>query len=363
MGVTASLINRTPFAAQHCVLPNGRGGEVVLVVVKASFVVGEDGAPALAPAPVEPRLCDEFRGDPKRGWPRWDSDLALFKPRMDVVVEAMAYAPPGRVVEQLVVELELGSQLRKRLQVTGDRLWDGEQPGAPTPFSIMPLGWERAYGGTRTPTQVDERNPVGIGYERARSSDPEVGSELPNVEDPSAALTHPSGRSAPAGLATIGRAWLPRRSLAGTFDDAWKRRRWPLAPRDFDPAFNQSAPIDQQLDHPIGGDPIGGEVVRLVNLTPEGEWCFRLPTLDVPVHLVYEDRLERAELRVDTVEIEAERRTVILTGRFTIAMEPRRKPLAQIVLGHVAPAWIKAKRAGKCHVDLRAQAELPRCFF
>jgi hypothetical protein len=137
--------------------------------------------------------------------------------------------------------------------------------------------------------------------------------------------------------------------LAGTFDDGWKRRRWPLAPRDFDPAFNQSAAPDQQLERYIGG-----ESVRLVNLTPEGEWIVRLPKLEVPVHLIHEDRLDAAALRVDTVEIEPELRRVIVTGRCAIVVEPRRGRLEQIVLGHVTRAWLEAKRTGKCYIDRRA---------
>lgn len=349
MSFVTILTNRTPFPATHCLLPDGEGGELVLVVVKASFVVGSDGEPALAEAPASLRLVDEFRGDPKLGIPRWDSDLAVFKPRVDVLIEAQAHAPLGRPTEQVFVELHVGDprgdpgeiQLSKSLLVTGDRVWDGDQPSPPLPFLTMPLGWERAYGGTRSREQVDERNPLGIGHQGARSVDPKVRSELPNIENPEAPST-------PAGLGVVARAWLPRRTLAGTYDDRWKRRRWPLAPRDFDPAFNQSAPVDQQLQNYVGG-----ESVRLVNLTPEGEWWFRLPKLDLPVHLIYEDRLDRAPLRIDTIEIEAELRRVVLTGRATIAIEPRRGRLEEIVLGHVAPAWLEAKRAGKRHVDLR----------
>ena len=88
----------------------------------------------------------------------------------------------------------------------------------------------------------------------ARSSDPEVLSLLPNIEDPHAPMLHPASPCAPLGFGVVGRAWLPRRPLAGTFDFAWKRDRWPLAPRDFDPAFHQSAPIGQQLDEYEGGE-------------------------------------------------------------------------------------------------------------
>jgi hypothetical protein len=356
MALVATLDNRTPFAAMHCLLPDGQGGEAVLVVVKASFVIDAHGEPSLAESQVDVRLVDEPRGDPRRGIPLWDSDLALFKPRVDVLLDAVAHAPHGRPTEQFFVELHVHegdgrgqAKLSKSLLVTGDRVWEAEQPSRPAPFVSMPLGWERAYGGTRSRERIDERNPVGIGYQGARSIDPKVRSELPNIEDPGATLVRPDTPSVPAGLGTVARAWLPRRALAGTFDDAWKRRRWPLAPRDFDPAFHQAAASDQQLEHYLGG-----ERVRLVNLTPEGEWHLRLPRLDVPVHLIREDRIDGAALRVDTVELEPELRRVVVTGRLAIAVDPRDRPLASIVLGHVTPAWLEAKRTGKCYLDLRA---------
>lgn len=350
MSFVATLDNRTAFAAVHCPLPDGQGGEAVLVVVKGSFAIDERGEPSVAEMQDDVRLVDEPR-DAKRGIPGWDSDLVLGKPRVDVlVIDAVAHAPHGRAAEQFFVELHVGSVLSKTLLVTGDRVWEGEQPGRPVPFVSMPLGWERAYGGTRSREQVDERNPVGIGYSGARSVDPNVASELPNIEEPGATLVHPDTRSLPSGFGTVARAWLPRRALAGTFSESWKRRRWPLAPRDFDPAFHQSAAPDQQLERYLGG-----EVVRLINLTPEGEWRLRLPELDVPVHLLWEDRLERAELRVDTVEIEPELRRVVVTGRVAIPIDPRRARLEQIVLGHVTPAWLQGKRTGKCHIDLRGR--------
>lgn len=361
MSYVATLDNRTPFAASHCPLPDGQGGEAVLVVVKASFTIDADGEPGLAESQVEVRLVDEPRPDCKHPSPLWDSDLALFKPRVDVLVEAIAHAPHGRAAEQVFVELQVfdadgGTQLAKSLLVSGDRAWDGEAPSRPLPFVTMPLRWERAYGGTRSRERVDERNPLGVGYSGARSADPQCRSELPNIEDPGATLVRLDGPSVPAGFGTVARAWLPRRALAGTFDEGWKRRRWPLAPRDFDAGFNQSAAADQQLERYLGG-----ERVRLVNLTAEGEWCFRLPRIDVPVHLLHEDRLDRAELRIDTVEIEPELRRVVVTGRAAIAVEPRRPPLEQIVLGHVTPAWLAAKRTGKCYLDLRGGSGR-RCF-
>jgi hypothetical protein len=345
----AILTNLTPFVAGHFVLPDGEGGEQLLVIVKATLDVAEHGALVIAEPGVELRMVDEFRGKPELGIPLHDCDLVPPKPRVDVLLDAVAHAPDGEPIDRVMVELRVGSIVKQAL-VSGDRIWIDDEPSEPEPFTSMPLVWERAFGGTRSREVVDERNPVGIGHAGARSGDPQVLSLLPNIEDPKAPMLHPQSTCAPVGFAAVGRAWLPRRPLAGTFDVAWKRDRWPLAPRDFDPAFHQSAPLDQQLD-----EFEGGERVRLVNLTPEGEWSFRLPQLDVPIHFVYPDRLAHAPCRVDTVEIEAEQRRVVLTGRVAIPIERQRPGLREIIVGHAKPAWLKAKQSGKCHLDLRGE--------
>jgi hypothetical protein len=368
------LDNRTPFAATHMLTPDGQGGEVVLLVVKAAFEIAEDGGVTLAQEPAKIRLCDEYVGDPKLGIPLADTDLSLYKPCVDVLlVGAQAYAPRGRPIDKLFVELHVGhpdgvqsseaahdasqAQLIKSLQVTGDRVWIDDRAGDPLPFVTMPLGWERAYGGTvrsrdgdaKSELDLDERNPLGIGWAGARSCDPAVLSELPNIEDPGSNMVRRKSDCVPAGFGVVSRAWLPRRALAGTFDIGWERRRWPLLPHDYDPACNQSAAADQQLDQFVGGEP-----VRLVNLTPAGEWLFRLPHLDLPVHLIREGRLERVALRVDTIEIEPERRQLSLTGRVAVPVERTRAPLEELVIGHVPPGWLRARSTGKSYVELRS---------
>lgn len=381
MSFVATLDNRTQFMpgldAMHLLMPDGQGGEAVLLVVKSAFDIATDGTPHASETPAKIRMADEFVGEPARGYPLADSDLVLHKPRVDVLIHgAVAYAPKGRPISSLFVELHIGfpggpssdvaahdraqAQLIKSLRVTGDRVWQDNDMSDPLPFVSMPLGWERAYGGTRSERQpgprgreaeLDARNPFGIGWAGARSSNPEILGELPNLEDPEAPMVRRDSACVPASFGVLARAWLPRRKLAGTYDLDWQQRRWPLAPRDFDPAFHQSAPADQQLERCIGGEP-----VRLVNLTPEGEWLFRIPQLDVPVHLLFEDRLARADLVIDTVEIEPEARRLTLTQRLTVPIVRGSSRLAQIVVGHVKPGWLRARASGKCFLDARREA-------
>jgi hypothetical protein len=367
MSFVASLDNRTPVDAKHLLLPDGDGGEALLVVVKAAFDITADGTPALAQTPAEIRMADAWAGPPERAWPIGDADLALYKPRVDVLIhDAVAHAPKARATQRCFVELHVGfpggpasdaaahdarqAQLIKSLAVTGDRVWQDDTPSDPLPFVRMPIGWTRAYGGTRSPTEINEHNPLGIGWKDARSSDREVLSELPNLEDPGAPMHRRDSACTPVGFGVIARAWLPRRALAGSFDAEWTRSRWPLAPRDHDPGFQQAAAADQQLERYVGGEP-----VRLVNLTPEGEWLFRLPRLDLPMHLLFETHVELARPRIDTVEIDPQQRRVTLTGRLTYPIVRGGPRLVQIVIGHLKPGWLRARAAGKCYLDLRQE--------
>lgn len=74
------------------------------------------------------------------------------------------------------------------------------------------------------------------------------------------------------GLGPVGRWWQPRASLAGTYDAEWKATRWPKLPLDFDFAYWNAAPKDQQIDYPQGG-----EDVVLIGLHPQGTLRFKLP--------------------------------------------------------------------------------------
>jgi len=325
MSIQAALDNRTPFVAEHFVLPDGYGGEIVLVIVKATFACDAAGAasPAASQRPIQ--LADE---------PGIDTDLAPLKPFVDVlVVEPHAWAPGGQPATSTMVGLRVGT-LTKILQVTGDRMWLDRVPSRPSPFVSLPLTWSRAFGGEDEAGRVDLRNLVGT--------------LLPNVEYPRDQVQRLGQRVRPAGLGVVARNVQPRVGFVGTYNEAWQRERWPLLPLDFDPRFHQSAPDDQWLDALVGGEAIVCE-----NLVPEGRWAAEVPRLDVPVWLFFADRSEQAELRVDTLELLPTRRELVLTARLAIPTRRDQRRLDEILVGHATPAWIRARTQHKRYVDLR----------
>ncbi len=343
MGFDVRLENRTPFAAATHVQLDAEGQEVLLLVVSASFEAAISENPLeIAEDQLPVCLSDEAFGDPARSSTRYEADIAREKPGFEVIVLGTAHAPNDQPTERLAIGLKAGP-LRKVLTVTGDRLHAYGKDSSPVPFRRMPVTWERAFGGTASDGACDPRNPVGIGYRQARSADPDARSELPNITY--AGDTRPDPQ--PVGFAPVGRGWQPRIGYAGTYDEAWKAEQWPLPPRDFDPRHNLFAPGDQWLE-----DLPPGSEIAVTHMTPSGLWRFALPALDVPVHLLYADRVETSALRPDTVILEPDLLRVTLKARVAVQLVRNAQPLRDIAVGHFSPVWLSARRKRKTYLNL-----------
>jgi hypothetical protein len=358
MSFQVPLINRTPFTADKFVLPDGEGQEVVLVVLAASFEPQPSSAAlSLAAQQCSLELADVHRGPPALTSVQRESDIALVKPAVDVLLEACAYAPGGRPVTSVQVDLAVGD-VRKTLLVSGDRHWRRgslrSAGSAPRTFTRMPIVYERAFGGM-TDEHAETRNLCGVGFRGAPCRAPGIATELPNVEYPDDRQSTDADRPRPAGFGVVSRAWQPRLAWAGTYDAEWLAERWPLLPADFDPRHYQAAPADQQSSTLRGGEP-----VALRNLTPEGLWRFVLPRLLVPGWLRFDDRVAPLPLRMDTVWIQAECKRVTLFARGLWRTRRSQPRLREIVLGHLTPACVRAHASRKHFLDLAGEDGVAR---
>jgi len=119
------------------------------------------------------------------------------------------------------------------------------------------------------------------------------------------------------GLGAIGRWWLPRRTQAGTYDQEWKRQRWPRLPMDFEFDYWNCAPKDQQIDYPKGG-----ETVILTHLHQSPEVRFRLPKFPVKLllHLDVGVPLFKA-MPADTLIFDMKNLQLIVVQRAQIAAQ------------------------------------------
>ena len=294
--------NTTGLEAALCAQSDVDGREHCVVAIVGVYHSDDDGQLHLASEQQPPNMRDIHHGAPEHSSVAMEHDFALRKPATDVIVCGKAIAPGGMLVTELPVRLEVDGR-NKDLLVIGDRCWVrggfGLRPSDPVPFSEMPLVFERAYGGPS-----DVRNPLGIGHA------PVEGQALPNIEDPRARIEGPRSKPFPVGMGCVGRSWMPRRALAGTYDERWRTECCPFLPHDFDDHYFQCAPVDQQFPHFRGG-----ELIRCVHMAARPVVAYRIPDLVPPVSFDFvQGRAERQSV-LDTVILEPHRERAILVWR------------------------------------------------
>lgn len=306
-----ALRNRTGYAAERNWTRDRDGVHWWVVAVRATFEIGAGGRLAPAGEQPPPVLAPVYFGEPGASSLRYDSDLLAVKPGTDVVVHAQAHVPGGRAAATVPVAVRIGA-LEKRLVVHGDRVYyrgtSGLTTTAPRPFTERPIRYEMAFGGRDLGDpdprnhRIDDRNPLGLGF--AVQAATLINQRAHTVEYPSG---DPAQRG-PAGFGPIDAAWIPRRGLAGTYDQRWSQSKKPLLPDDYDPRFAMCAPADQQLAQPL----VGGERVVLTNLTREGTLAFELPRIALGFSSRFGRRREEHGPRLATVLIEPEERRLSL---------------------------------------------------
>lgn len=191
-------------------------------------------------------------------------DQGLPKPRGEMLVAGKCFAPNGEERQATRVSAGAG-EARVTLDVFGDRYWRklGEMRYGvtdPKPFTVMPLTWEKAFGG-----KDFTQNPKGMGLNPVALSGGEQAVPLPNIENPDTLMGSPDDRPAPAGCGMLAPDHPSRRSLAGTYDEAWRTERWPYFPDDFNPEYFMAAPQGQRIQDFFGG----GEPIEIRNMHPD----------------------------------------------------------------------------------------------
>ena len=191
--------------------------------------------------------------------------------------------------------------LDKKLEICGPRFFN-RSAGAwrmtpPEPAASCALLWEHAFGGNCQVPNPDAQtaeakpfllneacytNPIGCGWYDKRWPDalkkahgalpkqltaPRIAYSLAAIADINVSLqpeiTAPQGYEhrqmadaakdyaiKPAGFGWVGRTSVPRINYTGTHDASWQEKRWPGLPEDFDFAYWNGAPADQQIEFP-----------------------------------------------------------------------------------------------------------------
>lgn len=316
------FVNLTPYAAQPYLMTDENGGDLLVLVTKATYrIVGQD-AVALEEEQPPPDAAGSSEGEPGQSSLRYAPEIDIFKPATDVALVGHAHAPGGGTVTQVDVTLRVGP-LRKTVRVFGDRQWETKgqtvRISEPKPFTSLPLVYERAFGGSDLTSpdprhhERDGRNPVGIGLVavESRRQRPLL---LPNLEDPSTLISGMSDRPPPAGFGFIAPDWEWRLRYAGTYDDRWEKNRMPLLPEDFDRRFYNAAHPDLIAN----GYLTGGEPVEVGNASPGGHLAFTLPTERPEGVVMMKDTTSHPlAMNLDTVVIDTDGHRLTLLWRAT----------------------------------------------
>lgn len=330
------------------------GREHLVIIAKATWAIPQEGKPC-RPIAAVPLACGDISlGEPGCSPPIYESDFVLRKPKCDVIFDACAHSPDGQPATQLGVGWRIGAH-QKQVRVVGPRFWQkglmGFSPSAPQPFTRMPLHFGLAFGGTRPGAERNgqmqfdtyEANPVGTGW-IGSSNETLDGMPLPCLEAIDAPIERPDGRYIPMAFSPTARHWLPRRQYAGTYDEHWQKEVFPFLPEDFDDRYNQSAPEDQQIDHPKGGEP----VILTNMMAGRPHVHFKLPrTNNLPIRVLMSDHTEQMpDAVVDTLFIEPDEGRLSYVWRASLPLKRGIQDVSTVAIGPICKKWWFAKMGG-----------------
>ena len=216
----------------------------------------------------------------------------------------------------------------------------------------MRISYDNAYGGVDKSAKDPEKyryyaaNHAGVGYHHDLDLDLVVDKPVPNTEELEDPVKSPRGKYRPMAFGPVGRSWDPRHKFAGTYDQEWKDNVFPFLPADFKEDYHQSAPSDQQMPFPKGGEP-----VALLNLTPDGQRNFNLPRVGIPVEFT-DSSYNRTEVAavIDTVIIEPDAGRLMLVWRASHPLKRSMLEIRQVVVGRMPKGWYRARALGKTYV-------------
>jgi hypothetical protein len=288
------------------------GTSSVSVLVKRSYQIIPDSVAIRLDNDEAFRKIDEYYddGDPETSTVKFESELASDKNWTDVVIVGEAYAAQGKPCHQRQVSVGIANRLAVTLLVSGDRQCHHVPGGLPSfsdpqPFEVMPIRYERSYGGWDT--KSDEkipfwypRNMQGVGVVLNNVREAVQGLRLPNIESAEHRLTPQNIfigdphrwhlQPLPQGLGWRQKTWFPRCGLIGArppFLDAGATLReqsmgW--LPEDYASLSLQQRLAPDHLKFANGAsfglsfdDLRGDEPMHLHGLTPEGDLRFALP--------------------------------------------------------------------------------------
>jgi len=329
----------------------------VLVIVKAAYDIPVENDQELVPSEQQAEILDTDinEGEPGFSTPFFESNWSFIKSKCDVVVKATAHPPKGYDKNILPVGFKV-ADCEKQAWVQGEQTWHKNSMGrlvlsAKQPLTATPITYSRSFGGSWVADEEQDEsfnayflfNPVGSGFAEKQHQSLLIGKTAPNIF-PNEESMNASKTFQPISFGPVGRHWSPRAQYAGTYDQDWLDNVFPKWPSDFDTRYFQSAPEDQQIDYPTGG-----EVVELHNMHPTRPLIrFTLPKkVKVPMVALFENRnVETVLSNIDTVEIDADAQKVNLVWRAAFPLKRSVREVELLALGKVCKRWWRSQVFG-----------------
>lgn len=317
--------NYTPFPPVHFDSRDENQRDYGVLVLRGTFMFRHGHRAHLLESQDPLVWKDEYFGDPQETALRVEGVLAPFKPATDVLIHANAMSPSGRAESTWTVAASVGD-VTKTLVVTGERRWQKRLGmtglGAIQPALSVPIRYELAFGGNYVDSPGEVKrwpdNPVGRGFP---PKDRVEGALAPQIFASEADVHKLAAGSEieSAGFGPIAPHWAPRCHCVGTYNEMWRRTRFPDLPSDFQFSYFNTGSKGLVFDPFLKGD----ERIELVNLTDERRTVFALPGYQLATILRFENgEILPGPVMLDTVNIDAVQQIMHLTWRSVYPVDP-----------------------------------------
>lgn len=312
--------NFTPFPPLHFQSRDVNQEDFGVVVLRGSFQLVNNHPLKLVQKQEPLVMVDEYHGNPKNSSLKIEHNIAPYKPRTDIHINATAFAPGGKPLPYWKAGVSLGEKVKKELLITGPRYWKYNWTGGwelteSLPVAQVPIHYEQAYGGSwqnGKELHAFPENPIGLGYVNKELLNKDKLIPAPQILPIDNPFPKMEKGIKVEGLGPLGASWQPRLRFAGTFNVIWEKTRWPDLPEDFKFDFYNSAHPD--LIYP--GFVHGNEEIQLINLSPESNIRFSLPGYTLALLIRWEDgRIAPAPMALDTIHIDTKEMKTYLVWR------------------------------------------------
>lgn len=331
------LENFTCFPAQQFQSLDQYDRTFDVIVVKVSyelFIDPKSGVTEILFAENQSPIVfsDQYYDNNYQNSTKLESDLVLYKPKLDLVINAIAYAPNAKPSKQFAVTVKIGDY-QKSIAVTGPRNWIREAFGwslsEASPITSLPIRYEYAFGGKISEDQITPIplfNPIGRGFYSSKESNQISARTLPahQIYNPQKPILSPFETHPPEGFGFFSRHFASRIRFTGTCDEEWIQNRAPLLPKDFSMQYWNGAHPELQLPPLKHNHLYDITLTGMVpsHLAPTQKIFFSLPveTIFVLIHTTKNIAISR-DLILDTIIIDVEHKRINCSYRIALPEE------------------------------------------